>query len=245
MVGKSNAQTTTVGLNLSIFNLNATVAIDLNSDASADINIQRYSGIDHTECAGFAVDPTTKLSATQISGTVYSNFSAVSMIYQATLACSWNSIWFPNTGLKYLGTYQINSPGDTTFGYLTLEFIDPSGGTCEDTLKIYSYTYANQSNVHVLAAEVISSLNESLGESGIAFFPNPVNNLICLDQFQIQSASTIILIDNSGKICFKKTLIPGESCFSVQGTDDGIYELVLVREHLKSIRSKLVILQGF
>ncbi|HNP48899.1 MAG TPA: hypothetical protein PKL85_08685 [Bacteroidia bacterium] len=205
-----SAQTITVPIMKQVYYTHDTVALDLNVDLNDDLSIRRYSGIDHTECAGYALHSGVQISYPQLTSTPFNYLSSLSLIYQATLGCNWNSLWSPNSGLKYMGVYMVNSPGDTTFGYLTLEFVDPSVGFCSDTLTILSYTYSVQSNVHLLAAQIINGVFHPESKVNIELFPTVSSGNFAISNF-LSEKRELLIMDESGRIVFKTLIGPKES----------------------------------
>ena len=193
------SQTTTIPINSKAYHLNDTVSIDLNQDSNIDLYVYRWFGIDAMFCSGTTLNSNSKLTSPVTFGNPFTFFSSLNSIYLATIGCYWSTFWTPNTGLKYMGTYYVNNPGDTTFGYLTMEFIDPSNSLCEDTLVIHSYTFANQSNTTLTAGDVITGLTETNKKEAMEVFPTVSNGFVNLINHSSLS-DKITLFNSIGQI---------------------------------------------
>ena len=236
----AKAQTTTVALNQKVYELNDSVNIDLNGDLVYDIYFYRYTAVDHTQCQSYAMFSNVKLSEKRLISQAFTFFSSGCVIDQASIGCDWNTVWTPNTGLKYEGTYFVNNPGDTTFGYLTMEFVDPSPNSCYDTLFIYSFTFSNQPNVHLTAGQVLSGINETENNLLLAIFPNPATNELKIQstEFKIESIDVYNVVGE--KILHCKMHGENKVVLDLRSLPSGIYFIEVMDEKNNLVVRKIV-----
>lgn len=132
--------------------------------------------------------------------------------------------WTPSSNKRYIGFAKINSPLDTTFAWVELDFRGEDF-SISDTVFILSYGYNTISNERIFAGQT-SPLQISLNEKSNYFtvYPNPSKNYILIETENINSDFEIILSDITGKIILRK-----ENCSSVDVSDfaNGIYFITI------------------
>jgi len=105
----------------------------------------------------------------------------------------------PNEGSKYLGFVKINSPADTTFGWIEIDFRGGiNGNPTQDAMFILSYGYNTTSNEHIQTGQTsVSSINEININNTFVLSPNPANNNLYVSSEKILKKITVY--DITGK----------------------------------------------
>jgi hypothetical protein len=143
----------------------------------------------------------------------------------STILLDWGDWWLPNNGPKYLGFRRINSPSDTTYGWVMLDFKEDPAGPF-DTLFILDYAYSFIPNLQITAGQTFLNSGEETGNSNlINFFPNPVTDYLNLNNLS-SSDSEVWLSDLNGRLIHTRIL--SKNCVDILDVQDlasGIYYL--------------------
>jgi len=121
------------------------------------------------------------------SGTAFTYYNVYGgIIAQTSILCSWNSVWYPNSGEKYKGFRRINAPGDTTYGWIKYNFVG-NAASCSDTVYGIELAYSSVSNIHLYAGEgIITGVSEVGNGNTLEILPT-----ITTDNIQITNHSTM------------------------------------------------------
>ena len=209
------AQTITENINDSVFWGNDTITLDIDGDMMDDISIQRYGVLDFHILSATSLHSGVTVTSPVETGQNFNNFGGSANIQITTILCLWSQSWPLNSGVRYIGYAVENSTGDTTFGYISADFI---GGTnCDDTLFVNSHTYMNPSNINLTGGQIITDIAVIINNLNV--YPNPTNDFIKLDIEGYNGPVNVEVYDLSGRLldATRKTTV------SLRKYERGIY----------------------
>lgn len=115
-------------------------SVDIGLDGDYDITVTWIGGIDNVQSYIMQLPGNYRFAYPVLSGEPYGPFWNSALLTQTSIGCFWSTFWQPNTGLRYVGFKRIDSPTDTTYGWIEADFYgDP--GSCTDTVKIIQLAY--------------------------------------------------------------------------------------------------------
>lgn len=183
-------------------------SLDFNNDLIFEFEIlSDYFGM----VIGFVAESKPDVLLSDTITTTGNNFNFQDNLHSYSLAATtfssnW-SYWEPNTGLRYLGLAKVNSPNDTTFGWVELDFRGETFTTLDppnDTIFIIRYAYNTIPNEHIFAGQLSTNMIYEQLSDFIRVFPNPSNEILFIHTENALSEYEVILTDISGKIIFRK-----------------------------------------
>ena len=127
-------------------------SVDINGDNINEVRIVSKRGLDDLYYQAIGSN-NTLLSGCKDFGQPFTSFSSIAAMPATLLGATWVG-WIPNSGFKYLGFRKLNAPGDTTFGWIKLDFVGNLSGPL-DTVKILQYAYNSTPNVHLDAGQLL------------------------------------------------------------------------------------------
>ncbi|MBP6696586.1 MAG: hypothetical protein KA175_03135 [Flavobacteriales bacterium] len=131
--------------------------VDIGLDGNNDVALVWIGGIDNVQSYLFPLDTNLVMAYPVEQGDPYGPFWGASLLNQTDVGCWWSTFWQPNTGLRYIGFKRINSPSDTTFGWIEADFYgDPT--SCADTVAILQVAYNVTPNLPLPAGGIITGL---------------------------------------------------------------------------------------
>ena len=132
-------------------------SLDIGLDGSHDVKVEWIGGIDNVQSYMFRLDTNYLLAYPVEQGDPYGPFWNHSLLTQTTIACFWTTAWEPNTGLRYVGFMRIDSPIDTTHGWIMADFYGDAS-SCEDTVAILQVAYNSSPNTPLPAGSVLTGI---------------------------------------------------------------------------------------
>jgi hypothetical protein len=129
-------------------------SVDIGNNGIYDIQVKALFYFDAVNINDMSLHSNLNVTNNPVdSGTAFTFYNPYGgIIAQTSILCSWNSVWYPNSGAKYKGFRIVNSPGDTTFGWIKYNFVG-DGSSCSDTVYGLELAYCNISNVHIFAGQ--------------------------------------------------------------------------------------------
>lgn len=76
--------------------------------------------------------------------------------------------------------------------------------------------------------DIVTSIQEELGNSGFKLFPNPAQNIINISSLALNGNISIIIYDLTGKIVIKTTLKGSQSTINIESIPTGIYLMTII-----------------
>ena len=115
-------------------------SVDIGLDGNYDIIVTWIGGFDNVQSYIMQLPGNYLFAYPVLSGQPYGPFWNSALLTQTTIGCWWSDFWEPNTGLRYVGFKRIDSPTDTTYGWIEADFYG-DGATCVDTVEIIQLAY--------------------------------------------------------------------------------------------------------
>lgn len=211
-------------------------SVDINSDNIYELKIQSMQGMDNIYYFAQGLN-NTQISGANNFGTPFITYGWASMP-QTPIGSYWTG-WLPNSGFRYIGLRKINMPGDTTFGWVKVNFVGNQPGPI-DTMKILEYAYNTTSNMHLTAGQLTStSISEINSMDGIVIRPNVVDDYFTIEN-KLSKDGNYAIYSIKGEL-IKEGLINHESkvCIDFSQGSSGVYIVsVLLGSQMK--RTKIL-----
>ena len=170
--------------------------MNADGDMMDDISIQRYGVLDFHILSATSLHSGVTVTSPVETGQNFNNFGGSANIQITTILCLWSQSWPLNSGVRYIGYAVENSTGDTTFGYISADFI---GGTnCDDTLFVNSHTYMNPSNITLTGGQIITDIAVIINNLNV--YPNPTNDFITIEIENHNGSFEVEIYDLQGRL---------------------------------------------
>jgi hypothetical protein len=217
-------------------------SIDIKNDGLYDIKIISGSGFDAVEIDNKPIQ-TNMVQVTNNpidSGSLFQFYNPYGgLIAQTSIICDWNSMWYPNTGNKYVGFRMINAPNDTTFGWLEFNFRGDAA-SCSDTVYGIKLGYNSIPNVHLFAGETSTTNVDEITDGGyFEVYPNPMSDNLTLNIGDKLLSATAKIFNSLGEIKYCAIIMSTKSNIDVSNLPEGFYVLE-VSSNNKVSRQKLI-----
>ncbi|MBK8365939.1 MAG: T9SS type A sorting domain-containing protein [Bacteroidetes bacterium] len=162
-------------------------SVDINGDNINEVKIISKRGLDNIYYTAIGSN-NLLLSGCNNIGQPFTSFSSIAAMPSTPIGYTWVG-WIPNSGFKYLGFRKLNAPGDTTFGWIKLDFVGNLSGPL-DTVKILQYAYNSAPNVHLDAGQLfLNSVTELNLETQILIYPTITKGILNIENKLSQSCN--------------------------------------------------------
>jgi hypothetical protein len=181
-------------------------SIDIDNNGSFDVKIISSGQIDAVGFDIFPLKSNIEHPNNPVdSGEFFPRYYSSGLIAQTSVGCQWGNTWKPNTGYKYIGFRRINSPNDTTYGWLKLDFRG-SLTNCKDTIYGKTLGFSNTSNKRLFAGQTTftAKINAQPSKNRMRIYPNPNSGSFKIENAEIGKEFLIEVIDQNGQILFKE-----------------------------------------
>jgi hypothetical protein len=161
----ARAQTVVQNLDLTAPCCDMVDSVDIGPDGTYDVRVDWSTGLDHVQSMFNSISADLLLAYPVQLGEPYEYFYDHALLGQTAVGCFWAG-WLPNTGLRYVGFKRVDTPTDTTFGWVELNFHgDPS--SCQDTIEVIRLAYNTVPNIPLPAGDVMTGIEPFRHDHGV------------------------------------------------------------------------------